>query len=378
MSGLLRPKWLPITELLVGFGALLSTYGLSATTTPPETGVGPEGMLPERWLAVTSMPLAPRSAMPIPENAALPSSIPVGHFLVLFSTVLAFTSKPPTGWPGKASKNMPAQLSWIVFPAKEPRWATATQMPHGPPETRLPTTLASLLARSGPKMVMPVLPKRLTSLETILVPVESKLTVPPKVLSVMSLERILVPVESPTTTPNQLPMRSFPATVVLMLFSSTTIALWSSGMLLTSFFTTVVLRELPVTTIPSVLVSGLPITSLFAIVVLMFSPAMIPPATLPMARFPMIVALRAPKSSIVNSPFSLSSKPRNVKPVTLTPFTRSLTLRVSRFTSPTTQMPSGPKVLEQGESALALGGASITASSPRSFIPFLRITTSSR
>jgi hypothetical protein len=84
--------------------------------------------------------------------------------------------------------------------------------------------------------------------------------------------------------------------------------------------------------------------------------AMIPPATLPMARFPTTVALQAPKRSIANSPFSLSSKPRNVKPVTLTPFTRSLTLRVSRFTSPTTQMPSGPKVFEQGESALALGG----------------------
>ena len=91
-----------------------------------------------------------------------------------------------------ASKNMPAQLSWIVFPAKEPWWAPATQMPHGPREMRLPTTLASLLARSGPKMVMPVLPKRLTSLERILVPVESRIAMPPKVLSVMSLERILV------------------------------------------------------------------------------------------------------------------------------------------------------------------------------------------
>ena len=42
--------------------------GSVETTTPPETGVGPEGMLPERWLPVTSMPLVPRSAMPIPEN----------------------------------------------------------------------------------------------------------------------------------------------------------------------------------------------------------------------------------------------------------------------------------------------------------------------
>src|SRR5215217_4271286 len=166
MSGLLRPNVLPVTELFFGF-ADPSPNGLVETTTPPETGVGPEGTLPERWLPLTSMPLAPRSAMPIPENAALPSSIPVGHFLVLFSTLLAFTSKPPTGWPGKASKNMPAQLSWIVFAAMEPWWAPPTQMPHGPREMRLPTTLASLLAPSGPKMAMPVLPKRLTSLERI-------------------------------------------------------------------------------------------------------------------------------------------------------------------------------------------------------------------
>src|SRR5919107_5124756 len=182
MSGLLRPNVLPVTELFRGF-ADPSPNGLVETTTPPETGVGPEGMLPERWLPLTSMPLAPRSAMPSPENAFLPSSIPVGHFLVLFSTVLAFTSKPPTVWPGKASKNMPAQLSWIVFPEKEPWWAPLTQVPHGPPETWLPTTLASFLAPFGPKMVMPVLPKRLTSLERILVPVESKIAMPP-VLSV--------------------------------------------------------------------------------------------------------------------------------------------------------------------------------------------------
>ena len=42
--------------------------GSVETTTPPETRVGPEGTLPERWLPVTSMPLAPRSAIPIPEK----------------------------------------------------------------------------------------------------------------------------------------------------------------------------------------------------------------------------------------------------------------------------------------------------------------------
>ena len=106
--------------------------------------------------------------------------------------------------------------------------------------------LGVFLARFGPKMVMPVLPERLISLERILVPVESMIAMPTKVLSVMSLETILVPVESPTTTPSQLPMRSLPAIVVLLL-SSTSIASWSSGMLLTTLFTILVLRELPAT-----------------------------------------------------------------------------------------------------------------------------------
>src|SRR5215208_1417594 len=106
MSGLLRPKLLPVTELFRGC-ADPSPNGLVETTTPPETGVGPEGMLPEMWLAVTSMPLAPRRAIPIPEKF-LPQLL-LRHERVLSVTVLAFTSKPPTA-PG-ASKNMPAQLS---------------------------------------------------------------------------------------------------------------------------------------------------------------------------------------------------------------------------------------------------------------------------
>src|SRR5829696_2157965 len=70
---------------------------------------------------------------------------------------------------------------------------------------------------------------------------------------------------------------------------------------------------------------------------------------------------------------SLSLKPRNVKPETLTSLTRGpVSSPVSKFTSPTTQ------IARQGESTLAVVGASITASSPRSLIPFLRITTSSR
>src|SRR5215218_1088660 len=351
MSGLLRPKWLAMTELFRGC-ADPSPNGLVETTTPPETGVGPEGTLPERWLAVTSMPLAPRSAMPIPENATLPSSIPVGHFLVLFSTVLAFTSKPPTGWPGKASKNMPAQLSWIVFAAKEPRWVAPTQMPHGPREMRLPTTLASLLAPSGPKMVMPVLPKRL-----------------------ISLEMILVPVESLTNKPNQLPMRSFPAIVVSWL-SKASIAGCPSGMLLTTLFTILVLREPSPTRMPLYLsVSG---TLFFAIVVLTLLAKAIPLATLPVIRFPSTVALRAKLPSSMN----VLLKPRIVKPETLTSLTRwrcPVSLPVLTFTSPKRQIAPGPKAFEQGESALALAGTSITAlPTPRSFIPSLRITTSSR
>src|SRR5918995_2148031 len=160
MSGLLRPKWLPITELLVGFGPLLlSSYGLSATTTPPEIRVGPEGTLPERWLPVSSMSLVPRSAMPIPE--VFMSNCGVRHERVLFSTVLAFTSKPPTGSDGKAWKNMPAQLLRTVFPAMEPPLVLATNIPNAVPEMLLPTTFG--FADFWPKMVMPVSPERLMS-----------------------------------------------------------------------------------------------------------------------------------------------------------------------------------------------------------------------
>src|SRR5688500_11234554 len=108
MSGLLRPNWLPVTELFRGF-ADPPKNGFVETTTPPETGVGPEGTLPERWLALTSMPLAPRSAMPVPEKFL--SNCAARHERVLFLTVLPFTTKSPTGSDGKASKNMPAQLS---------------------------------------------------------------------------------------------------------------------------------------------------------------------------------------------------------------------------------------------------------------------------
>src|SRR5215208_4749219 len=113
-----------------------------------------------------------------------------------------------------------------------------------------------------------------------------------------------------------------------------------------------------------------PIRWLFAIVVLTLRPKTIPIATLPLKRFPTTVVLRAPKTSI--TPASLSLKPRNVKPETLTSLTRGpVSSPVSKFTLPTTQ------IARQGESALAVVGASITASSPRSLIPFLVIITSS-
>src|SRR5215213_5536306 len=137
MSGLLWARRLPVTELFRGFTDPPKN-GLVETMTPPETGVGPEGTLPEIWLPVTSMPLAPRTAMPIPEKFA--PNCAARHERVLFSTVLPFTSKSSTGCDGAASKNMPPQVLWIVFPAKKPRWASMTAMPHALPEMLLPTT----------------------------------------------------------------------------------------------------------------------------------------------------------------------------------------------------------------------------------------------
>src|SRR5215207_6390486 len=129
--------------------------------------------------------------------------------------------------------------------------------------------------------------------------------------------------------------------------------------------------------------SLLSVRSLFSIVLLRPSALIpIPAPLLPTTWLPSTVALRAPKTSIMIVPsplFGFCLKPRIVKPEMLTSLTRCpSSLPVLMFTSPRTQIASGPKAFEQGESALALAGAWITASSPRSFIPFLRITTSSR
>src|SRR5215212_4181628 len=128
--------------------------------------------------------------------------------------------------------NMPAQLSWIVFPAIKPPLELATYMPHAPREMLLPTTLASLLARSGPKMTMPDSPERLMSLERILVPVDSTIPVASTVLSVMSLETILVPVDFSTNAASRLATGGVPA-VGGLVASGTAGGGWGSGMLLT-------------------------------------------------------------------------------------------------------------------------------------------------
>src|SRR5215203_4079104 len=329
MSGLLRPKWLPITELLVGF--VVPPSGSTPTTTPPETrlgaeALGPEGTLPERWLAVTSMPLAPKRPIPIPEIAGGGAA----HESVLSLTVLPFTSKLPTDPAKSASKTMPAQLSWASFATKEPRWAPATKIPKSLPERSLPTTFA--FARCMyPKKIPTVSLRRAT------------------------LERIFVPGESLTPKPSAtLPMESFPAIVVFVLLLTSI----PNSLLLTTLFT-ILVRELLPTRMPWS-VSGLPITWLFAIVLLTLRSKAIPLATLPVIRFPTTVALRAAITSITNAS-SLSLKPRNVKPETLTSLTRLLTSPVSGLKSPTTQIAtSTPPNFEQGEPALA--GASITAS----------------
>src|SRR5215204_431397 len=213
-----------------------------------------------------------RSAMPIPEKFL--TNCGARHERVLFSTVLPFTSKSPTGSDSKASKNMPAQLSWIVFPVKEPPWASSTKMPHGPPEMLLPTTFA--FARSTNPRKIPT-----TSFRRVV------------------LERILVAVESMTPMPStELPMESFPAIVVFGLLLTSI----PKTLLLTTLFT-ILVRELESTMMPFS-VSGLPITWFFAIVVLTLLPKAIPLATLPVIRFPTTVALRAPKTSITNAVLS--------------------------------------------------------------------------
>ena len=151
-----------------------------------------------------------------------------------------------------------------------------------------------------------------------------------------------------------LPMESFPAIVVFGLLLTSI----PNSLLLTTLFT-ILVRELESTRMPWS-VSGLPITWFFAIVVLTLLPKTIPLATLPVIRFPTTVALRAAATSITNavlSPFPLILKPRIVNPDTLTSLTRCpVSSPVLIFTSPRTQIASGPKVLRAGRVCLGSGG----------------------
>ena len=93
-------------------------------------------------------------------------------------------------------------------------------------------------------------------------------------------------------------------------------------------------------------VSGLPITWLFAIVVLTLMATTIPPATLPMIRFPTTVALRAPKTSITYAcppplPCNLEAPDREAGNAHIA-HALPLISPVSMFTSPKTQIASGP------------------------------------
>src|ERR687889_1643627 len=70
MSGLFRRIVLPVMVLLVG-GVPLKPL---VTTTPPEKPVGPDGTLWTMWLLLISIPLAPSSAIPIPESGGASSN----------------------------------------------------------------------------------------------------------------------------------------------------------------------------------------------------------------------------------------------------------------------------------------------------------------
>src|SRR5215213_5475680 len=132
MSGLFRR-----TVLLVG-GVPLKPL---VTTTPPERPVGPDGMLWTMLLPSISMPLAPSSAIPIPESGGAPSK--AGHARVLFTTLLPRTSNTPAG-PGSSARNIiPTQLLWTWLPAILPWRALRTKMPKKLSWVSLATTVAS-------------------------------------------------------------------------------------------------------------------------------------------------------------------------------------------------------------------------------------------
>src|SRR5829696_2073532 len=119
-------------------------------------------------------------------------------------------------------------------------------------------------------------------------------------------------------------------------------------MFLMTLFAIVVRELLTSTRMPGALLSGLPMTWLFAMVVLMLRTVTPIPPVMSLTRFPETVALRAWTTSIENAGCPLSWMSGIVKPETLTSLTRF------SFSDALMQMASGA----QGESALALGGGS--------------------
>ena len=139
--------------------------------------------------------------MPIPEKFL--SNCAARHERVLSSIVLAFTSKSPTGSALKASKPMPAQLSWIVFPAKASFSVADVDAPRAARDVVADDLRVGgfLAYHDSPRK-----PERL-----------------------ISLERIFVAGAPSTSTPTQLPTKSFPSMVVSRLPLRFSMANWPSG-----------------------------------------------------------------------------------------------------------------------------------------------------
>ena len=165
MSGLLLPKLLPTTELSLGL-IVSPKNGSVETTTPPETAVGPEGTLPERWLPVTSMSLAPRSAMPIPEKFL--SNCAARHELSIVLDRVGFHLEVAYGLRRESFEEHAGAVVVDRVSGDGAPLVSATYMPNAAPEMLLPTTFA--FADFWPITIVPATPERLISLERIFVP----------------------------------------------------------------------------------------------------------------------------------------------------------------------------------------------------------------
>ena len=160
MSGLLRPKWLPVTELFRGF-ADRRRNGSVDTTIPPETGVGPEGTLPERWFPVTSIALAPRSAIPMPEKPAF-LEYQLGTNVCCSRPCCLSPRSHLQGTTGKLRRTCQRSYRGPCFRRRSRRGCCRRRCP-----TRRPRCCCRRPSRRcwafRPKMVIPALPERLTS-----------------------------------------------------------------------------------------------------------------------------------------------------------------------------------------------------------------------